>query len=54
LPNAQLALAFGRAALDDGFFRARWDRATPAEKQYLRALATHATAAPSRATSPAG
>jgi hypothetical protein len=25
--------------LDNGFFRARWDRATPKEKEYLRAMA---------------
>jgi hypothetical protein len=39
LPDAQLGAAKGRAALDDGFFRARWDRATKAEKRYLRAMA---------------
>lgn len=29
----------GRALLDEGFFRARWDRATPAERDYLQAMA---------------
>jgi hypothetical protein len=39
LPDARVGAVRGRAALDDGFFRARWDRATRAEQQYLRALA---------------
>ena len=29
----------GRGLLDEGFFRARWDRATPAERDYLTAMA---------------
>ncbi|MFT4122696.1 MAG: ATP-binding protein [Microbacteriaceae bacterium] len=37
--DARAGVATGRAALDNGFFRARWDRATPAEKRYLRAMA---------------
>ncbi|WP_307812373.1 ATP-binding protein [Phycicoccus sp. CSK15P-2] len=37
--DAQVGAARGRAALDNGFFRARWDRATKAEQQYLRAMA---------------
>ena len=37
--DARVGLATGNAALDTGFFRARWDRATPAEKTYLRAMA---------------
>lgn len=37
--DARVGAARGRAALDDGFFRARWDRATRAEQQYLRAMA---------------
>jgi hypothetical protein len=39
LADARVGAARGRAALDDGFFRARWDRATRAEQQYLRAVA---------------
>jgi hypothetical protein len=39
LTDARVGAAHGRAALDDGFFRSRWDRATRAEQQYLRALA---------------
>jgi hypothetical protein len=39
LVDARLGAAKGRAALDDGFFRARWDRATRAEQRYLRAMA---------------
>lgn len=37
--DARVGAACGRAALDSGFFRARWDRATPAEQRYLRAMA---------------
>lgn len=37
--DARVGAATGRAALDAGFFRARWDRATPAERGYLRAMA---------------
>lgn len=39
LSDARVGAARGRAALDDGFFRARWDRATRAEQRYLRAMA---------------
>lgn len=39
LADARVGTARGWAALDNGFFRARWDRATRAEQQYLRALA---------------
>jgi hypothetical protein len=42
LADARVGVARGRAALDDGFFRARWDRATPAEQRYLRAIAAGA------------
>lgn len=38
LADARVGAARGLAALDDGFFRVRWDRATRAEQQYLRAL----------------
>ncbi|MDF0532272.1 ATP-binding protein [Tsukamurella sp. 8F] len=37
--DAVLGVATGRAQLDNGFFRVRWDRATPAEQGYLRAMA---------------
>lgn len=37
--DARVGAARGRAALDDGFFRSRWDRATGAEQAYLRAMA---------------
>lgn len=37
--DARIGAATGRAALDAGFFRARWDRATPTEKAYLHAMA---------------
>jgi hypothetical protein len=39
LTDAKLGAAQGRAALDNGFFRARWDRATRSEQGYLRAMA---------------
>ena len=37
--DARTGVMTGRLALDSGFFRARWDRATPGEKKYLRAMA---------------
>lgn len=37
--DAQIGVAQGNNDLDNGFFRARWDRATNAEKSYLRAMA---------------
>lgn len=37
---ARLGIERGHLALDTGFFRIRWDRATPAEKDYLRAMAS--------------
>ena len=39
LADARLGVARGQHALDNGFFRARWDRATPSEREYLRAMA---------------
>lgn len=39
LVDAKVGTARGTAALDAGFFRSRWDRATPAEQDYLRAMA---------------
>lgn len=39
LTDARVGAARGRAALDAGFFRARWDRATRSEQRYLRAMA---------------
>jgi len=39
LTDARLGAAIGTATLDTGFFRVRWDRATRAEQQYLRAMA---------------
>ncbi|MBN9211564.1 MAG: hypothetical protein BGO45_07175 [Microbacterium sp. 71-36] len=35
---AVAGIAEGNADLDQGFFPARWDRTTPAERQYLRAI----------------
>lgn len=39
LIDAKIGVARGEAALDAGFFRSRWDRATRAEQEYLRAMA---------------
>lgn len=39
LHDAQLGVATGQLALDTGFFRIRWDRATTAEREYLKAMA---------------
>lgn len=39
ITDARIGVVTGRAALDDGFFRARWDRATRGEQRYLRAMA---------------
>ncbi|GGF30004.1 ATPase [Subtercola lobariae] len=39
LHDAREAVVEGNAALDMGFFPARWDRATPTERNYLRAMA---------------
>ena len=37
--NAATGIALGREKLDNGFFRARWDRATPAEREFMAAMA---------------
>ena len=39
LHDAHVGAARGLAQLDNGFFRSRWERATPAEQRYLRAMA---------------
>ncbi len=39
LPNVSAASIEAVAALDESFFRVRFDRLTPAEKKYLRAMA---------------
>jgi hypothetical protein len=39
LEDARIGVAHGWAALDAGFFRSRWDRATRSEQRYLRAMA---------------
>ncbi|MBT3339808.1 MAG: AAA family ATPase [Planctomycetes bacterium] len=39
LPDVEAAEALTIAALDEGFFRVRFDRLTPLEKRYLRAMA---------------
>ena len=47
--DAREALVAGRAQLDQGFYPSRWDRTTPAERRYLRAIA--ATGEPNPKTS---
>lgn len=37
--NATVAVELGRARLDSGFFPARWERATPAEREYMKCMA---------------
>jgi hypothetical protein len=37
--DAELGVQAGRVKLDAGFFASRWTRATPAERDYLRAMA---------------
>ncbi|MCW2498048.1 ATP-binding protein [Jatrophihabitans sp.] len=37
--DAENGKLLGSATLDAGFFRARWERATPIERRYLRAMA---------------
>jgi hypothetical protein len=39
LPDVRLASAAAIAALDESFFRVRFDRLTPVERKYLRAMA---------------
>lgn len=39
LEDARLGVTEGLRALDAGFFNARWERATPAEREFLRAMA---------------
>ncbi|MDR1151840.1 MAG: hypothetical protein LBK72_05090 [Bifidobacteriaceae bacterium] len=40
LAAARQGVAEGQRALDDGFFRTRWDRASPTEQAYLTAMVT--------------
>lgn len=37
--DARVGFEAGMRVLDSGFFRSRWDRATPAERSYLKAMA---------------
>lgn len=39
IDDSQAAVQFGLEHLDAGFFRARWDRATPSERRFLLAMA---------------
>ena len=40
LEDVEVGLRFAREELDDGLYRTRWERATPAQRSLLRALAT--------------
>jgi len=39
LDDARVGVQVGSEKLDSGFFRSRWNRATPGERDYLRAMA---------------
>ena len=43
--DATAAVTFGLEHLDQGFFRARWERATPAERRFLHAMSADHDAA---------
>lgn len=47
--DAAAAIEVGTAHLDQGFFPSRWDRATPAERRYLRAIANTEQSSPKTA-----
>ena len=47
--DATEGLRTGWDLLDQGFFRARWERATPAERDYLAAMAVDGDGASSTA-----
>jgi hypothetical protein len=49
--DAAHGVRLGRAVLDGGFFRARWDRATATERLYMRAMAA-LMAGPENTSSP--
>lgn len=48
--DAEDALEIGRVQLDQGFYPSRWDRATPAERRYLRSIAQTGEAQPKTAS----
>lgn len=50
LQNAQAAKELGRARLDSGFFPSRWERATPAEREYMKAMAVDGDGGPTKRT----
>lgn len=50
LDDAQAAIVVGTTQLDQGFFPARWDRASRAERDYLRAMAADGDAGTRSAT----
>ena len=39
LDDAETGVRLGIDSLDHGFFRSRWERATPTERVYMRAMA---------------
>jgi len=41
MDDVQRAEVKARRSLDEGFFKARWDRATDAQKEYLQAMAEY-------------
>jgi AAA ATPase domain len=42
LSDARRGVAAGQATLDGGFYRVRWERATPTEKEFMRAMSVDA------------
>lgn len=48
--DAAAAIEAGTTHLDQGFFPSRWDRATPSERRYLRAIAETGEIAPKTAS----
>jgi hypothetical protein len=48
--DATAAIDVGTTHLDQGFFPSRWDRATPSERRYLRAIAETGDVAPKTAS----
>ena len=54
LGDARVGVVYGQSALDQGFFRARWDRATKGEQRYFRAMADDGDRGSRAATWPSG
>lgn len=53
LTDARIGAAVGQGHLDTGFYRSRWERATPAQRDYLHAMAADGNG-PSQSSEVAG